>query len=372
MMRTVAHCISPYLQTAGPWVYEQIRRTERYRPVVLTQGAINLDHYPVTALYSAEDFPPLKKIYNRLVRRVTNRYPLYPTILGRENAALIHAHFGYEGYRLLKATRQTRLPLLTTFYGADATEYPNYPGWRARYSQLFAMGALFLAEGGAMAEKLVALGCPPAKVKVWRLGVDVERIAYAPRVAGERVRLLICAGFKEKKGIPYALRALAMALLQKPFEYALTLVGDGEDRPQIEALVDELGLRPHTVFLGMRPYAEVLAELPHHDILLQTSVTASNGDGEGGAPVILLDAQASGMPVVATTHGDIPEYVRDGASGFLADERDIEGLAEHIMLLALEPKRWAEMGRAGREHVEQYYAAARQVVELEEIYDGLI
>ena len=371
-MRTVAHCISPYLQTAGPWVYEQIHRAERYRPVVLTQGAINLEHYPVAALYSAEDFPPLKKLCNRLVRRATNRYPFYPAILGRENAALIHAHFGYEGCRLLGAVRQTGLPLLTTFYGADATEYPNYPGWHARYGQLFAAGALFLAEGGAMAEKLVVLGCPPEKVRVWRLGVDVERIAFAPRAIGEQVRLLICAGFKEKKGIPYALRALAAALRQKPFEYALTLVGDGEERPQIEALVDELGLRPHTAFLGMRPYAEVLAELPRHDILLQTSVTASNGDGEGGAPVILLDAQASGMPVVATTHGDIPEYVRDGASGLLAGERDVEGLAERILLMACEPERWAEMGRAGRDHVERRYAAARQAAELEEIYDDLL
>ena len=371
-MKTVAHCISPYLQTAGPWVYEQIRRVERYRPVVLTQGARNLEHYPVESLYSAEAFPPVKKLCNRIWRRATNSYPFYAEILRGENAALIHAHFGYEAYRLLRASRATALPLLTTFYGADATEYPRYPRWRERYLRLFAEGALFLAEGGAMAQKLVDIGCPQDKVRVWRLGVDVERIEFVPRVAGERVRLLICAGHKEKKGIPYALKALAAALVQKPFPYALTLVGDGEDRPQIETLVDELGLRSCTSFRGMRPYAEVLAELPQHDILLQTSITAKNGDGEGGAPVILLDAQASGMPVVATTHGDIPAYVRDGESGLLAGERDVEGLAEHIIALATEPELWAEMGRAGRSHVEQCYDAARQVAELEAIYDELV
>ena len=141
----------------------------------------------------------------------------------------------------------------------------------------------------------------PSQTEIIVSGIDKQQVgqtaaeirAFRPpepykgkgvRYMGEQVRLLICAGFKEKKGIPYALRALAAALRQKPFEYALTLVGDGEERPQIEALVDELGLRPHTAFLGMRPYAEVLAELPRHDILLQTSVTASSGDGEGGAP----------------------------------------------------------------------------------------
>ena len=133
-----------------------------------------------------------------------------------------------------------------------------------------------------MAQKLVDLGCPQDKVRIWRLGVDVERIEFAVRSAGERTRLLICAGFKEKKGIPYALRALAAALAQKSFPYALTLIGDGEDRRLIEALVDELGLRPYSTFTGMMPYEQVLAELLRHDILLQTSVTAQNGDGEGG------------------------------------------------------------------------------------------
>ncbi len=371
-MKTIAHCISPYLQTAGPWVYEQVRRLERFRPVVLTQGACNLEHYPVELLYSAENFPPLKKICNRIWRKTTNNYPFYKRILQRENAALIHAHFGYEACRLLASKKASGLPLLTTFYGADATEYPRYPQWRKRYRQLFAVGDLFLAEGGAMAQKLVDIGCPQEKVRVWRLGVDVERIECVERSPSEQVRFLICAGFKEKKGIPYALKALATAQADRAFPYALTLVGDGEDRPQIEMLVDELGLRPCTIFKGMMPYEQVLAELPRHDILLQTSVTAQNGDGEGGAPVILLDAQASGMPVLATTHGDIPEYVRDGESGYLAQERDVEGLAERMLLLVDQSERWAAMGKVGRSHVEDRYGAKRQIEELERIYDGLL
>ncbi len=371
-MKTIAHCISPYLQTAGPWVYEQIRRLERFRPVVLTQGACNLEHYPVEPLYSAENFPPLKKLGNRIWRKTTNSYPFYKSILQRENAALIHAHFGYEACRLLASKKASGLPLLTTFYGADATEYPRYPQWRERYRHLFAAGELFLAEGGAMAQKLVDLGCPQDKVRVWRLGVDIERIECIERSPGERVCFLICAGFKEKKGIPYALKALAVAQANRPFPYALTLVGDGEDRPQIEALVDELGLRSCTTFKGMMPYELVLAELPRHDILLQTSVTAQNGDSEGGAPVILLDAQASGMPVLATTHGDIPEYVRDGESGYLAQERDVEGMAERMSLLVDQSQRWAEMGRMGRSHVEDRYGARRQIQALERIYDGLV
>ena len=371
-MKTVAHCISPYLQTAGPWVYEQVSRARRYRPIVLTQGAINLDAYPVDTLYSAEGFPAIARWTNRLWRRVQNEYLFYEEIVKREKVALLHAHFGYEGCRLLRAQRRTELPLLTTFYGADATEYPRYSRWMRQYELLFERGALFLAEGCAMAERLVELGCPPGRVRVWHLGVDVERIAFVQRQRCAEVRFLICSGFKEKKGIPYALRGLALAQQQQPFDFQLTLIGDGVDRVYIEREVDVLGLRPRTVFRGMLPYAQVVDELSQHDILLQTSVTAANGDGEGGAPVILLDAQASGMPIVASTHADIPEYVRDGKSGLLAGERDVEGIAERILHLVTQTKDWLSMGRAGREHVETSYSAARQAQALESIYDELL
>jgi colanic acid/amylovoran biosynthesis glycosyltransferase len=371
-VKNVAYCISPYLQTAGPWVYEQIHRLRRYRPVVLTQGAINLDAYPVASLYSAEEFSFGKRLLNRLWRKVNNEYPFYRSIVERENVELLHAHFGYEGCRLLRTQRQTGLPLLTTFYGADATEYPRYPRWMRHYRTLFERGDQFLAEGGAMAERLHGLGCPADKVRVWHLGVDVERIAFCERHLKNEVRFLICAGFKEKKGIPYALRGLALALERRSFPYRLTLVGDGDERRQLVALVDELALRPSTLFRGMLPYAQVLDELPQHDILLQTSVTAANGDGEGGAPVILLDAQASGMPIIGSTHADIPEYVRDGESGFLAPERDAEAVAERIVHLVEQAADWPVIGRAGREHVEENYSAVRQTAALEKIYDEFV
>ena len=102
---------------------------------------------------------------------------------------------------------------------------------------------------------------------------------------------------------------------------------------------------------------------------LQASVTAADGDGEGGAPVVLLDAQAAGMPVVATHHADIPEYVVDGHSGLLAPERDVEALSECIRTLVEDPQRWAAMGRAGRRHVEQNYNVVTQCAALEDIYD---
>jgi len=371
-MKTVAHCATPYLHTDGSWLHAQIARLQRYRPVVLTQEAENLAEFPVETLYTAEAYSAGRRLVNRVVRKLTGEYPFYAGILQREEAVLIHAHFGYQGCRCLRARKAAGVPMLTSFYGADATRFPRFPEWQRRFRRLFAEGEGFLVEGSAMKEQLMSIGCPEEKVRLHRLGVDVECIPFRPRELRDPVRFLICAAFREKKGIPYALKALARVLAERPFPCEVALIGDGPERPHIEQLVAELGLEKQVEFRGMQPYTAVLAELERCHVLLQTSVTAADGDTEGGAPVILLDAQAAGVPVVATYHADIPEYVRDGQSGLLAPERDVQTLADCIRRLVEAPEQWKEMGRAGRRHVEQNYSAAVQAARLEEIYDEFV
>ncbi len=368
-MKTVGHCATPYLHPNGSWVYSQLNRLRRYRPVVLTQEDQNLDQFPVEHLYSARTYPVAKRAANRLWLKLTGEYPFYAQILRREQARLIHAHFGYQGCRCLRTRRQSGLPMLTTFYGADATQAIRIDYWRRFYHRLFAEGEAFLVEGHALAACLEGAGCPPAKIRLHHLGVDLERIPFGERAPAERVRFLICAPFREKKGIPDALRALGLAWKRRPFEFEVVLVGDGPERARIEAAIGEVGLEGKVRLLGVLPYAQVIEELGRADLLLQASRKAADGDTEGGAPVILLDAQAAGLPVVATRHADIPEYVREGQSGLLAGEGDVEGLAECILRLVEAPGQWGAMGRAGRAHVEEHYNAATQAARLEAIYD---
>jgi colanic acid/amylovoran biosynthesis glycosyltransferase len=368
-MKTAGQCATPYLHANGSWIYSQLSRLRRYRPVVLTQEEENLDQFPAAHLHTARAYPWWKRVGNRLWIKWTGEYPFYGELLRREGACLIHAHFGYQGCRCLRARRESGLPMLTTFYGADATQYARLPHWRDFYRRLFAEGELFLVEGSALAACLEEAGCPPQKIRQHHLGVDLGRIPFAERGPGERVRFLICAPFREKKGIPDALRALGLAWRRRPFEFEVVLVGEGPERPRIEAAIAEAGLGGKARLLGALPYARVIEELGRADLLLQASRRAADGDTEGGAPVILLDAQAAGLPVVATRHADIPEYVREGKSGLLAAEGDVEGLAECILQLVEAPERWGAMSRAGRAHVEQHYNAVTQAARLEEIYD---
>ena len=369
-MKTVAHCATPYPFAGGSWIYNQLAYLQRYRPVVLTQLAQNRDEFPLKSLYTAEEYPPLKQWLNRVSHKVTGQYWFYEELMRREAAAVIHAHFGHQGGRVLKAKRRTGLPLVTTFYGYDVTRDPYDRRWKSRYRRLFDTGECFLVEGGVMKERLIDAGGPSGRIRVHHLGVDVERIPFKRRSAAAKIRFLICSPFREKKGIPDAIRALGAAVRQRSFAFELVLIGGaGPEGPNIEAAIQEAGIDAQVQRRGMQPYAQVIEAMQSCHILLQASCTAADGDTEGGAPFILLDAQAAGMPVVSTLHADIPEVVVDGQSGLLAPERDVEMLAAHILWLVENPDLWAAMGDAGRQHIETDYNAKVQCARLEDIYD---
>ena len=84
-----------------------------------------------------------------------------------------------------------------------------------------------------------------------------------------------------------------------------------------------------------------------------------------------MELSAAGMPIVGFAHCDIPEVVRDGASGFLVPERDVDALTERLEQLVTQPHTWESMGRAGHNHIAKHYNAVTQVSGLENIYDEL-
>ena len=265
------------------------------------------------------------------------------------------------------------------FLWHDVNKLPvENPIWRKRYKQLFKEADLFLCEGPHMVDCLVDLGCPTNKVKVHHLGVDVENILFRPRQWSrtEPLRVLIAASFREKKGIPYAIKALQKVAKKTPL--LLTIIGDAGQDPNsqkekelILTTLEHSGLRESTRILGYQPHQVMLQEAYDHHLFLQPSITAVDGDTEGGAPVSLIEMLATGMPVVATTHCDIPEVVGPAFSHLLAPERDIESLTQCIEALLDKPESWASLTQKGREHVESEYNLNRQTERLVALYRKL-
>ena len=116
----------------------------------------------------------------------------------------------------------------------------------------------------------------------------------------------------------------------------------------------------------------MLKESYNHHLFLQPSVTANDGDTEGGAPVAIIEMLATGMPVVATTHCDIPEVTGPAFAHLLAPERNAAKLAACIQSLLDEPDSWSDLASEGRKHVEQEYHRLRQAERLTDHYNGIL
>ena len=173
----------------------------------------------------------------------------------------------------------------------------------------------------------------------------------------------------EKKGIEYAIRAVARLARQRPVEYLV--VGDGPLRSSLQELVDSLGAGGTIQLVGWKLQDELIELLDRSHLLLAPSVTAADGDAD--APVnTLKEGMAMGLPTVGTWHGGIPELVRDGVSGFLVPERDADALFEKLLYLVDRPQEWEAMGRAGRQDVEATYNMEVLNDELVALYRSLM
>ena len=124
--------------------------------------------------------------------------------------------------------------------------------------------------------------------------------------------------------------------------------------------------------LGFQPFSVLFDEAYKHHIFLSPSVTSSDGDTEGGAPVSLIEMMATGMPVVSTSHCDIPEVVQYGFDDWLVAERNVDGLVKRLRWLINHPNEWNDLLINGRKHVELEFSAIQQGKRLAEIYYELI
>jgi colanic acid/amylovoran biosynthesis glycosyltransferase len=170
-----------------------------------------------------------------------------------------------------------------------------------------------------------------------------------------------------------------VGMLSKDILVELTIIGDAgadvESRREKGRILDELcrhNLMPCTRMLGYQPHDVLLQEAYRHHVFLSPSLTAQDGDTEGGAPVALIEMAATGMPIVSTTHCDIPEIVQHGITGLLAPERDVEALYGHLGWLTEHYGLWEVMLKAGRQHVEREYSLSRQAERLTALYESLL
>lgn len=378
----VLHAVDSYLPISENWIHPQIMRVAGVTPAVQCSRLCNVDLFPLGEAPAFLDPPPwsaglgVPRALNSLAFRLGYRNAFASAAARRWKPDLIHAHFGTHGWDMLPLRRRLGVPLITSFYGFDAWHLPATSAlWRERYASLFAEGELFLAEGPAMGERLAAIGCPPKRVRVARLGVAVEKLPFDRKEFVAPLRVLMMARFVEKKGLPDGLRACAEASRQgTPLE--VTIIGDATagdaagariKAELLEVAAGEL-LRGRVSFPGFLRPEEARRLLRDSDVFLCPSKHSADGDAEGGSPLALTEAMALGLLCIGTRHCDLPEVIRHGETGLLADSGDVPALAALLVQAAARPEESRRLCARGREHIEERFSTAQQVLGLEGIY----
>ena len=372
----IIHLVTPFLFHTGPWVYTQITGVKKFNNYVLTQERKNEEQFPYDKVYSADDLNPLKRYINKQFAGRYEKYGLFFNQFIKEiDPLLFHAHFGYEAVRWLDVVKKSKRPLVTTFYGLDVSQLGKIESWRIKYQELFKYGKYFLAEGSYLKKQLIDLGCPAEKVIIQHLGVEATKYPIKSEYSNNnKIIILQVSTFREKKGIEYSLKALSLVKNKLP-DFVFNLIGAGdssESEYKIRLMIKELGLSDHVNLMGIKTHEEMIVEILNSDIFLHPSVTAQDGDNEGGAPVSIIEAGALGISAVATFHADIPEVIINEQTGLLVQEKDVEGLAEKIMLLITRPDLRRKYGREARKHIETNYNLENLINKLENIYSTVV
>ena len=260
---------------------------------------------------------------------------------------LLHCHWTISGLIASWATRGRSLPLVLSVRGSDIHLLGK--GLLQRLNQhIYRRMDRIVAVSEDIARKLEEAGVEPDKLRVVYNGVD-QRFKPADKlemrrqlVLPQECFLVLFVGLLVPiKGLDVLLRALGQVGDQR---LHCAIVGDGPLKGELETEVRQLKLDKQVRFCGRRPTAEIPAWINAADVLVLPSRSE-------GRPNVVLEAQACGVPVIATRVGGTPELVRDGVNGLLIDSEDVEALAQRLVLLMKDQNYRQQLGKRARENI---------------------
>lgn len=295
--------------------------------------------------------------------------------LGELKPHLLHAHFGPDGVFAIPLARKLNIPLVVTFHGYDATvsdEYArksfyNHRNYLRHRRQLQKKGDLFIAISEFIRGKMIMQGFPPERTVCRYIGINTERFTEDPTIEREPIVLFV-GRLVENKGCEYLIQAMSLVQQEHP-KWELVIIGEGPLRNSLELSASQRLMKYR--FLGAQQHDAVKQWMNRVKIFSVPSVTIDSGASEGFG-IVFLEASAMGLPVVSFATGGIPEAVMHGVTGFLAEEKDSEGLANYISRLISEPETWKSCSDNGKKRTREIFDLNEQVVKLEEIYETVI
>ncbi len=377
-MPTVASYCTTFLKPEMLHLYRQITGLKRWDTFVITRERLCEDLYPMPP--GGIEVAP--KVRSNFVRRFwlkyvkrepaivyRGEYGVLANLLTRREADVLHVYFGHTGVHLLPFLKRWPKPSIVSFHGMDVQKREHDPSYEVRLRELLQTVTLVLARSHSLQDRLLELGCPPEKLRLNRTGIPLDQFRFIQRQppADGAWHFVQACRLIDKKGLDDAIRAFARFAKTHPAA-KFTIAGEGPLLDSLTKLRDELGLTNSIHFAGFLKGGDLCKLYHTAHVFIHPSRLMADGNQEG-IPNAMLEAMATGLPVIATLHGGIPEAVRKDVTGFLVPERDVDGLFASIQRLLETPSTWQTMSAAAAADVQENFEATAQIAKLEAVYD---
>ncbi len=266
---------------------------------------------------------------------------------------IVHCQYGTNGEAVGALLKELGLQrrLVTTFHGYD-TRLAEREGIRP-FRRLLGQGDCFIAVSGYNHRQMLALGIDPAKLVLHPVGIDCRLFAFVSRTPKdakrEGVNIATVARLVPQKGLHFGISAVSRLLQAQPdLRLRYDILGGGPLHDDLTALIGQLGLRGIVHLHGPQRQDAVIDALRRSDIFLLPSTAEA-------LPVALMEAQALGLPAVASAVGSSSDIVLDGKSGFLTPPGDVDALTVKLRFLIEQPQLQLSLGQAGSRHVRMHF-----------------
>jgi colanic acid/amylovoran biosynthesis glycosyltransferase len=377
--RVVASYCSSFLKSEMLHIYRQVKSLRGVDTFVVTKEVQNAERFPFENI---EIIPKrrtnlfvhgwLKFVERRPPIVYRGEYQTLDSLLERHGADLMHIYFGHTGVHLLPFIEQWDKPCVVSFHGADVAHKPEIKDYPGKLRRLFNAVPLVFARSQSLVDRLVHLGCPPEKLRINRTGIPLNEFPFVdrePRADG-KWRVVQACRLIPKKGVATSLRAFAIFKKDNP-RAEFFIAGKGPLQQELEMLAGGLGILRDVHFVGFLSQPKLQQLYASSHLFLHPSEISPNQDQEG-VPNSVLEAMSTGLPVVATRHGGIPEAVDHGRAGLLVAEEDHVGLANAMQLITSSPILLKEMGQRAHATVVERFEQDAQIDRLESFYEEAI
>lgn len=237
-----------------------------------------------------------------------------------------------------------------------------------QYKFLFAYIDLILVVCEAYKKRLIDYGCPAEKIMVHHSAINLDDFPYHERIfpINQPIKILTIGRLHPMKGHRYLIEAInKIKNIYPSIQYNIYGVGRC-----YKELYEQIKLHNLENIVFLKGYCDhdLVADILHeHHIFILGSYTMPSGSQEG-IPNVLMEAMATGMPVIGTKHSGIPELIEDGQNGFIVEEKNSEAIGKKIMYLIKNPHFWKKFGKNGRKKVIQEHNKIKQNKKLIDLF----